>query len=213
VTCGFHLEHYRELLEAAKAGGYRFAPFGEGPARGELFLRHDVDLALPAAVQMAELESELEVEATYFLMTQSVFYNLASAEGVDALERLRDLGHTVGLHAVYPNVTLDGRFEPVVSWHNPEREFMSAEIAGAINAYGERYFSPETYRSDSNQRWRSGCPHEELRAGAFPWLQLLVHPEIWVYPGATMGETMRAMLDAERARRLEQLAADNIDLS
>ena len=213
MTCGFHLEHYRELLEAAKAGGYRFAPFGEGPARGELFLRHDVDLALPAAVQMAELESELEVEATYFLMTQSVFYNLASAEGVDALERLRDLGHTVGLHAVYPNVTLDGRFEPVVSWHNPEREFMSAEIAGAINAYGERYFSPETYRSDSNQRWRSGCPHEELRAGAFPWLQLLVHPEIWVYPGATMGETMRAMLDAERARRLEQLAADNIDLS
>jgi hypothetical protein len=213
VSCPFDLDHYRELLEAAKAGGYRFARFGEGPSRGDLFLRHDIDLALPAALQMAELESELEVEATYFLMTQSVFYNLASAEGVDALERLRDLGHTVGLHAVYPNVTLDGRFEPVVSWHNPEREFMSAEIAGAINAYGERYFSPETYRSDSNQRWRFGCPHEELRARAFPWLQLLVHPEIWVYPGATMGETMRAMLDAERARRLEQLAADNIDLS
>ena len=28
-----------------------------------------------------------------------------------------------------------------------------------------------------------GRPHEELRAGAFPWLQLLTHPEIWVYPG------------------------------
>jgi hypothetical protein len=27
-----------------------------------------------------------------------------------------------------------------------------------------------------------------------------------------MGETMRAMLDSERARRLEQLAADRIDL-
>jgi hypothetical protein len=213
VTCSFDLVHYRELLEAAKAGGYRFTRFGEGPKRGDLFLRHDIDLALPAALQMAELESELEVQATYFLMTQSVFYNLASAEGADALERLRDLGHTVGLHAVYPNVALDGRFEPVVSWHNPAPEFMSAEIAGATNAYGERYFSPETYRSDSNQRWRSGCPHEELRAGAFPWLQLLIHPEIWVYPGATMGETMRAMLDAESARRLEQLAADNIDLS
>ena len=45
------------------------------------------------------------------------------------------------------------------------------------------WFDPETYRSDSNQHWRSGCPHEELRAGAFPWLQLLTHPEIWVYPG------------------------------
>ena len=58
----------------------------------------------------------------------------------------------------------------------------------------------------------SGCPHEELRGGGFPWLQILVHPEIWVYEGATMGLTMRAMLNAEKARRLEQLAADGIDL-
>ena len=34
------------------------------------------------------------------------------------------------------------------------------------------------------------------------------HPEIWAYPGETMGQTMRAMLDAEKARRLEQLAED-----
>jgi len=47
---------------------------------------------------------------------------------------------------------------------------------------------------------------------AFPWLQLLTHPEIWAYPGETMGETMRAMLEAERARRLQQLADDRIDL-
>jgi hypothetical protein len=89
---------------------------------------------------------------------------------------------------------------------------MSASIPGAVNAYSDPHFSPATYRSDSNQRWRFGCPHEELRAGAFPWLQLLVHPEIWVYPGATMGQTMRAMLDAERERRLVQLADDGIDL-
>ena len=40
----------------------------------------------------------------------------------------------------------------------------------------------------------------------------LIHPEIWVYPGATMGQTMHAMLDAERERRLAQLAEDRIDL-
>jgi len=90
---------------------------------------------------------------------------------------------------------------------------MSEEIPGAINVYGERYFSPQTYRSDSNQRWRSGCPHEELRVGSFPWLQILIHPEIWVYPGATMGQTMRAMVEAEKARRLEHLADDGIDLA
>jgi hypothetical protein len=213
MSCSFDLAHYRELLEAAKEGGYRFAQFGPEPRAGDLFLRHDVDLSLAAALELAELEAELDATATYLLMTESVFYNLASEEGAAAIERLRELGHPVGLHAVHPNVELDGRFDPVVSWHNPRPEYMSDEIAGAANAYGRRYFAPEAYRSDSNQHWRSGCPHEELRAGAFPWLQILVHPEIWVYPGETMGETMRAMLEADTARRLEQLAADGIDLA
>jgi hypothetical protein len=212
MSCSFDLGHYRELLQAAHAGGYRFVPFGEGPTPGDLFLRHDVDLSLPAAVEMAELESELGTQATYFLMTESVFYNLASKEGVAALTRLRELGHAVGLHAVYPNPALDDRFDPVVSWHNPAPGVMSDPIPRATNAYAQPFFTPETYRSDSNQHWRSGCPHDELPAGAFPWLQLLVHPEIWVYPGATMGETMRTMLEAEKERRLEQLAADDIAL-
>jgi hypothetical protein len=212
MSCSFELDHYREILEAAKAGGYRFAFFGEPPARGDLFLRHDVDLSLDAALQMAELEAELGVTTTYLLMTESVFYNLASHEGVAAIARLRALGHAIGLHAVHPEVALDERFDPVVSWHNPQAEYMSKPVPGAVNVYAEPYFAPSTYRSDSNQHWRSGCPHEELRGGGFAWLQILVHPEIWVYPGATMGLTMRAMLNAEKARRLEQLAADGIHL-
>jgi hypothetical protein len=214
VSCGFTLDHYRELLQAARTGGYRFALFdGQRPRRGDLLLRHDVDLSLDAALRMAELESEHGVAATYFLMTESVFYNLASPEGVAATARLRDLGHRVGLHAVYPNAVLDDRFDPVVAWHNPDPGYMTAPLPNAVNVMQEEYFDPPTYRSDSNQRWRSGCPHEELRAGGFPWLQLLTHPEIWVYPGATMGATMRAMLDAERERRLSQLADDRIDLA
>jgi hypothetical protein len=212
VSCSFDLGHYRELLEAARVGGYRFARFGDGPERGELILRHDVDLSLAAAVEMGELEAALGVQTTYLLMTESVFYNLASKEGVAAIARLRGLGHAVGLHAVYPNVALDERFDAVVSWHNPEPALMATPIPGAVNAYAEPYFAPPTYRSDSNQRWRSGCPHEELRAAAFPWLQVLVHPEIWVYPGSTMGQTMRSMLNAEKQRRVHQLADDGIDL-
>ena len=213
ATCGFDLAHYAELLEAAKAGGYRFAAFGEEPAPGDLFLRHDVDLSLDAALRMAELEARAGVSATYLLMTESVFYNLASKESTAAVARLRELGHRVGLHAVYPNVTLDERFERVVAWHNPDPAYMAAPIPGAVNVMEERYFRPETYRSDSNQRWRSGCPHEGLRARAFPWLQLLVHPEIWVYSGNTMGQTMRSLLDAERNRRLRQLRDDDVDLA
>ncbi len=213
MTCTFSLEHYREILRAACAGGYRFAAFDSPPGHGDLLLRHDVDLSLEAALEMAELEADEGAATTYLLMTRSVFYNLASSEGEAAIERFRELGHQVGLHAVYPAARLDDRFDPVVAWHNPDPAYMTAPIDGAVNVMSEVYFDPPTYRSDSNQRWRSGCPHEELRTGRFPWLQLLVHPEIWVYPGATMGETMRAMLDAQRAHRLAHLAADRIDLS
>ena len=213
MSCSFALEHYRELLARAADGGYRFAFFDQEPAPGELYLRHDVDLSLDAALTMAELEVDQGAFATYFLMTQSVFYNLASPEGLRAMNRLRELGHRVGLHAVWPGAELDDRFDPVVAWHNPDPDYMSEPIDGAVNVMEPPYFDPERYRSDSNQRWRHGCPHEELREGRFDWLQLLIHPEIWVYPGETMGETMAAMLDAERDRRRELLADDRIDLS
>jgi len=213
VTCGFSLAHYRELLRAARAGGYRWAGFDAPPAAGDLILRHDVDQSLDAALAVAEVEAEEEAWSTWFLMTRSVFYNLASPEGERAIARLRSLGHRVAHHAVWPNVDLDSRFDPVVAWHNPDAEFMSVSVDGAANVMEPRFFVPGRYRSDSNQRWREGCPHEELARSEFEWLQLLTHPEIWVYPGGTMRETMLTMLEAERERRLAQLAADRIDLS
>jgi hypothetical protein len=90
---------------------------------------------------------------------------------------------------------------------------MALPIDGAVNVMREPYFDPARYRSDSNQRWRDGDPRAELAAGAFDWLQLLIHPAIWVYEGANMAETMRSMLDAKRAQWWEALAADRIDLS
>ena len=212
MTCAFDLAHYRELLGAARTGGYDFAFFDQQPRPGAIFLRHDVDLSLDAALQLAELEAEEEAGATYFLMTESVFYNLASTEGTAAAARLRELGHRVGLHAVYPHPQLDDRFDAVLAWHNPDPEYMTAAVDGAVNVMAPPYFSRETYRSDSNQHWRHGCPHDELSAGAFPWLQLLTHPEIWVYEGATMAETMRSMLDTEHERRVRQLRDDRIDV-
>ena len=212
MTCQFSLGHYRELLRAAAQGGYRWAFFDREPEEGDLLLRHDVDLSLDAALRMAELEAEEGAAATYFLMTESVFYNLGSSEGRAAFERLRALGHRVGLHAVWPNAALDERFDTVVAWHNPDPEYMTAPVDGAVNVMQAPWFDPATYRSDSNQHWRHGCPHGELASGTFPWLQLLTHPEIWAYAGTTMAETMHTMLDEERERRIDQLRADRIDL-
>ena len=207
------LEEYAELLLAAQDGGYAFRFFDKSPEPGDLFLRHDVDLSLDAALAMARLEAERDVHATYFLMTRSIFYNLASAEGERALAELRSLGHAIGHHAVHPHVDLDERFDAVLAWHNPEPEYMREPVDGAANVMAEPWFDPGHYRSDSNQHWRSGSPLDGLRRREPEWLQLLVHPEIWFFGGATMRETMLSLLDHERELRLRQLAEDRIDLS
>jgi hypothetical protein len=207
------LDAYARMLDAAGAGGYTFVHFDHEPRRGEILLRHDVDLFLPGALRMAELEAGRGVSATYFLMTRSVFYNLASSEGEAALARLRELGHRVGLHAVHPHVDFDERFDPVLAWHNPQPEFVNDPVEGLLNVMSTPWFDRDHYRSDSNQHWRSGDPTEALARGEFEWLQLLTHPEIWAFGGSRMRETMESMLDAEREARLGQLADDRIDLS
>jgi hypothetical protein len=211
MSCRFDFDHYREIIEAARAGGYRFAFFDRPPEAGTVILRHDVDLSLDAALAVAELEAEEGAAATYFLMTRSEFYNLSSPSGEDTIQPLRRLGHRVGQHAVWPHVDEDDRFDPVLAWHNPDPGYMREPVDGFVNVMESPW--ADVYRSDSNQHWRQGCPHQELAAGSFERLQLLTHPEIWAYPGTSMRETMLAMLDTERERRLEQLASDRIDLS
>ena len=155
MSCAFDLGHYRELLEAAHAGGYRFSYFDHEPEAGDLLLRHDVDLSLAAAVEMAEVEAEADAVATYFLMTRSEFYNLDSPSGDAAIERLRGLGHRVGLHAVWPRVDRDRRFDALLAWHNPDPEYMREPVEGLTNVMTAPW--ADVYRSDSNQHWRQGC--------------------------------------------------------
>jgi hypothetical protein len=212
VSCAFDLAHYRELLDAAKAGGYRFATFEAEPQAGDVLLRHDVDLSLEAALELARLEHESGVRATYFLMTESAFYNLDSPPGREMLKELRSLGHAVGLHGVYPRASRDDRFDAALAWHNPDPGYVHEPVSGFVNVMQPPWFTKGKYRSDSNQHWREGCPHDELRAGTFEWLQVLTHPEIWVYEGATMGETMHTMLAQKHDEWLAHLANDRIDL-
>jgi hypothetical protein len=205
------LDSYVRMLDAA--GSYRFVHFDHEPQEGEIFLRHDVDIVLDAALRMAELESERGVSATYFLMTRSVFYNLDSREGEAAIERLRELGHRVGLHAVHPRIDFDERFDPVLAWHNPDPGYVNDPVDGLLNVMAPPWFDRDHYRSDSNQHFRSGDPTDALSRGELEWLQLLIHPEIWAFEGARMRETMESMLDAEREADLRRLAEDRIDLS
>src|SRR3954454_19794835 len=131
--CAFDLDHYAELLDAAQAGGYRLAPFDHHPTAGDVFLRHDVDLSLGAALQVARLEHERGATATYFLMTESVFYNLASPAGRGAEGELRAPGRAVGSPAAHPRTSREVRFARVLAWHNPDPESVFEPVDDFVN--------------------------------------------------------------------------------
>ena len=197
MSCRRDLEHYGELLADARAAGYDFASFDRYPRRGDLFVRHDVRLSLEAAVELARLEHELGVRATYLLMTESAFYNLDSHVGHYAQRQLRQWGHAVGLHAVHPRAELDRRFDKVVSWHNPEPAYERVPLLDGVNVAEPPYGNVVV--DDA-----AGCPHAEVVTGGHEWLQLLIHPERWLY------EDDAALLDAKLAEWGDYLDADGL---
>ena len=165
-------------------------------------LRHDVDLSMEKAAELAELEKSLSVKSTYFVMLSSDGYNLFSKSSMDALLKIIDNGHEIGLHfdieaydlmfeiefemnIIAELAVLDCVLqEPVrsISWHIPDESLIGRtwEFLDRLhvkNVYDELYFDEYRYCSDSNMNWRTN-PYEFMDTKACPKIQLLTHP-IW----------------------------------
>ena len=91
----FNYKGYTSLLETAINSGYKFVSFNEVKTiNSEKFcvLRHDIDVSLKAAFEMAEIEHKLGIKATYFLMLRSPIYNLLSRSNHTYVKKIIDLG-------------------------------------------------------------------------------------------------------------------------
>ena len=63
---------------------------------GDLALRHDVDSRLDSALELARLEHERGLRATYFVLHTAPYWN--DADLIPRVKRLQELGHEVGFH-------------------------------------------------------------------------------------------------------------------
>ena len=166
---------------------------GRAARRAICILRHDVDLSLDAALRMAELEAEAGARATYFLMTRVGLLQPRLEGGRRARSRGCASSATGSrLHAVYPDATSTSASTRSSPGTTPIPSTCARRSTGAVNVMAGAVVRsrPRTART----RTSTGAPvarTRSSRAGAFPWLQLLTHPEIWAYPGETMGQTMR----------------------
>jgi hypothetical protein len=200
--CDFTVRHYREILETALKNGYKFIGYDDAAGKRDCILRHDVDYVPEWAVRKGEIESELGIKSTFFFQVCARTYNLRERASFKAVERLRSLGHVIGLH-------LDLTWNPEVSWedvpsaceedkrvlqsitgvkpcdiisfHNPHRfvkQILNQHIPGMRHTYEAPYFSGIKYLSDS-QGWYEGCMCKIFEEKRYPVIQLLTHGDYW----------------------------------
>jgi hypothetical protein len=223
---------YRQLITALLAAGYTPTTFDSvRPRHRDLIVRHDVDVSLDAALSIAELEHEIGVQATYFVMVSSSFYNLFSPDSQRQVARLSELRHRIGLHfdvsayrfnslgdysdqaarelALLAGIVRDA--VEIVSFHNPHPELVNRERATGklAHTYEPRFFSELAYVADSGGAWRFGGPFERPAFSNGTAIHLLTHPIWWVHdePTAAPEFTLKRFADDQRARLEQNLAA------
>lgn len=202
----FWYADYLAYLEKLHAAGYVLSTFEAYPhAPLTALIRHDIDVSPVKALEMAQIEAAHKVSATYFVLLTSSFYNLLERENEQAIRKICQLGHEVGLHfdfskygsslssselqdAVFYETDvlskiLDGTPIRSISWHIPSTVYLGKDIPlyskdGELkNAYSSEYFYGYKYISDSMMRWRES-PEQMIAPLQHPKLQILTHP-IW----------------------------------
>ncbi len=175
-------------------GRFGIFPLRHWSSQPGVILRHDVDLDLDAALQLAREEAEVGVAASFFLLTTAETYNLSARESRRKVQEMDSLGAEIGLHfdpTVYDGddaglprevrreadviEQLIGRRVDSVSLHNPSVRGRYPLFAGFRNAYDPAIFSRDRYLSDSRmQFWTDPRTFfEGARTGTY---QLLLHP-------------------------------------
>jgi hypothetical protein len=222
----FSRPEYARLLDEFIAAGYRSIDF---PAAARLtqhnepalILRHDIDFCVEAAREMALIEAQKNLIATYFFMLRTPFYNLFTAENTRAIRDIIAAGHRVGLHfdrMPYANASvpelnaavnreaavLANWFETkidVVSYHRPiarEVEGHAEASAPLLNTYMEAFTKKIKYFSDSQGAFRFGHPADSEEFKKRLPIQILIHPIWWGEKPTTPLDNLRNLITSRR---------------
>jgi len=216
----FSLAGYRRILARALELGYGFQTFADylrAPRERVVLLRHDVDVSLAYALEMAELEASLHICSTFFVRLHASFYNLLEARNLERLRELAALGFEIGLHQEVSRFAEDrhkamellkkekellefmvGRPIPGVSAHLPKWHALRGTAAllaavGFTYAPGQEIFNRGAiFVSDSNRRWK-GCSFLEA-LGRGDKILANIHPVWWVGAIADPAELIEALI-------------------
>ncbi len=217
---------YKTLIADIAAEGYEFPKFLDfDTSKKHVLLRHDVDISIDCAHQLALVEHEIGVKSAYFVLLRSNFYNPFSGENTEKLREIIALGHDIGLHIdlsiyncrpdeIHGHVVNEARMlselveVPIylVSFHRPSTllrnvAYEHIKLPGFVNLYEPSLFRDIGFVSDSRGGWYHGHPLELDAVKQGRSFQLLTHPIWWVN---IEGETAVDLLNNFAASRSKQ---------
>ena len=162
------------------------------------FFRHDVDISLKKAVEMAEFENKNGIKSTYYILLSSPYYNALEAENLQRIRTLRELGMGIGLH--YDNSIklqdanqccseiiiqlgmlqhhIGELEEKSVTFHKPLRGVdingETVNLLNLSNIYSPNFDRRFKYISDSGHNWREN-PYDIINTNDM--VHINTHPE------------------------------------
>ena len=222
-NCDFTYSHYESILDLIIKAEYKAIFFNDsGLYARELIIRHDIDVDLNKAYQMALIENKHNIRATYLIMLRSPFYNIFDRSNSDYIEGILDLGHQIGLHfdeayyssddmeTIINNVDSEARILRdnfntgiyVVSFHRPSQFILQSDVKlkDLINTYDRSLLKKFKYISDSRHMWKEGCLCSFFdKTGtdcSVSRIQALIHPIWWADKDlGAMAEMVRFLLN------------------
>lgn len=191
---------YEDMINLLKQNNYQIMNYYNYQTEDKCaILRHDVDMSLEKAVEIANLEKRLGVCSTYYVLISSEFYNIHSKRSARCLDEIVKCGHDIGLHfdeeryngnlnileCMEQEIDLLemylGRKIKSVSMHRPSKMTLEANYTirngDVINSYGEEFFTNFKYVSDSRKQWRENVL-QIVQSSQYNRLHILTHP-IW----------------------------------
>ena len=228
IMNSFSYLEYQAIIENLRSS-HTLMDFSEVDSQHSEYgvIRHDVEFSLDRALNLAVFEANtLNLHTSYLFQLRNNCYNLLSDRNINKLHKIKELGHSVGLHYhlhamkdkhqiqdsileeadIFKKVT--GIKVDRFSYHRPPQDILKQYLSvdGLINCYGKPFFqyyeTPHNnlnikYFTDSRHEWKHGYPIDSQ----FKKIQLLTHPYSWTQSGAANFENYQELLH-EKSKEL-----------
>jgi hypothetical protein len=159
----FNYAEYRNIITLVKEN-LPIMDFSEVNNKVNTFcvLRHDIEFSIDRALTMARIEAdELGVKSTYTVQLRNNTYNALSQKNIEVIQKIKKLGHSIGLHQNPPLMGDDELIEYILrdietlehyydfevdrfAFHrvgsNPELLEKYVEVSNKINCYAKEFF-------------------------------------------------------------------------